>query len=1128
MKKTILLLLFCGLLAAHADFVYRSGTSFLTTGDLDGDGRSDLVLVDGLNATVRVGYQLSATNLTWAAARPLGLAEVTDINCGSVKSNAYDSIIATAPTLNRLNMYNAGSANTILSPEAIYMNGTGPYSLATLDIGGAGNTAQDDIVVITTLNGSSPHKMEYIRSQGTSFSTLGKVGIGSAWWHLNAIDYELGIEGLAVVDALSPGFLRIYDFSSGSYSNKASVSTFGLTQPHYVSFLLPSGEAHFVLWEKGSSTIRTTTLKNAGAIYSFSSLSDYVLPDPVDSIFLVQGDGTNRLAVVYSGGSSVGIFDHDGSGAPISLQTLVTLPGERFAGFLPLDTDNFMALSSGSGDLSGSITADQHHFAGGLFSSVGTVALPAPPPGGGAANVMTFVGEPLVDSAPQRLQLLRAGDWSTAVTLGVGVQATYETDRGWEQGLGDPTVGDLGSPATNAAYTLDNQFHRAISIHSFDAARGEEVAVIQISPDPGTYGTSVEVSLSATPASTLYYRLDASSGWSTYAAPFTIFADVDVQYYALSGAKNSIIRSAAYRFSDAPSDLDSDGDGIPDYVELANGLDPAESGLDSDGDGYSDLDELLAGSSPTNVAAIPLSSNRVERAAVYDQVLTPRAYDGIADTTKNSAIGTQVRLFSASGAQVGYAETTNLTIAVASTNPAAIFEAVALSLEPPFTTALTETRFDVDGTFSGNQYGIELLGIYLQPDPDAISVDYAYQGGVLATEASAWLAAAQDVYTNQVRTVQVADLSLTNTVAAMLVERKLANLLLDRGTLTNGWVSLFKGRPGDAAMQGLSSSDIQSLENIGSGSEPAYLVPSLVLSIFQEVPALAELLELTQDIYDLRSDYGSVSNNVGKYPLPVDVLRSFLYTGDVHSNYLAHASISPAEVSLAYAEATQTLAQVTARPVGSFTLLVRSNSFAYACPVLYTLGGTAKSLYVDSGNAFRFPLTFTLQPGAEVSVDAFTDPVWNLCPGTDPLEVISLALTAVPTATGIDADGNLLPDAYEEMFLVGSGGLATSDLDGDGWSDLQEYLDETDPDDATLHGVVIADLSPPVISLDSSDLLIDWPEAYAADFIFTVEYTEALNSDPFVADQELPIGDLGVTLDLAAGKSFYRVMIRLR
>lgn len=1126
MKKLTVALLFGGLLAAHADFVYQSGSSFFTTADLDGDGRSDLVLADGPSATVRVGYQLSAGNLTWAPLRSLGLDEVTDIACGTVQYTTHDSIIVTAPALNRLNIYEALSASAQLVPVAAYGNGTGPYSVTALDVGGAGNTAHDDLVIATTLNGNIPLRMEKIRSQGTSFSSYGQLEVYSAFRHMNVIDYAPGSEGLALIDSWSTGYLRVYDFSLGLFDHMDYVALTGMTQPSYVSFPRSSGDAHFVLWEQGSSTIRTTTLVGGGGSFSFSSPLTYGLSAPVDSIFLVQGGGTNRLAVVYSDGSSE-LFDHDGSGAPVSLQTFLPPAGESFSGFLPIDGNDFVMFSS-AGTNAAPLTVNQMHFSGGSFASVGSQSLSSTVIGNGRANVMTFVGEPFVDNMPQRLQLLRAGDWSTAVELvGANVTAQYETDGGWQQGLGNPQVGGLGAADPGAAYSLDNQFHSAISIHSFDAARGKEVLSIYVSPDPGTYGTSVEISFSGSIAGALYYRTDHSSAWTIYSTPFTLFADTDVQYYVRTASEVSIIRTASYRFSDPPSDLDSDGDGIPDYVEIANGLDPFESGLDGDGDGYSDLDELLAGSDPTNNLGIPATSNRFERSAVYDQILIPRPYDGVYNETTTSRVGTQFRLFSASGAQYAYAQTTNFLPGISVLRPV-LFEAIPLSLEPSFVAVVSDVNFETYRDPLNKHHGVELVGIYLQPTSGVTSVDYTYQGGNLAFEANAWLSTASDVYTNQTRAVQVADLGVTNMLASMLIERKLADLLLDRGTITNGWASLFKGRTSDGTMTGLSSSDLQSLEQQGSSAEAAYHLPTLIAFLQSAVTSQTGLLALTQDLYDIRSYYARFSSNAGKYPLPVDVLREFLYTGTMHSNYLAHAQITPAEVSSAFTEATQMLAQVSSRPTWNFTLEVRVDSFDADCPVLYTGGSVAKSLYTAEGRPFNFPATFTLQPGAQVSVEAFTDPEWNLCPGTDPLEVISLSLTAVPTASGSDADGNLIPDDYEEMFLVGSGGLATSDLDGDGYSDLQEYLDGTDPNNGASYGVSIVDLSPPIIWMQAGNLSIDWPANYADHFVFTVEYTEDLPGTPFADDQELPKGALDASLDLSASQRFFRVKMRLR
>src|ERR1035441_6319681 len=69
-----LMLLWClvlavGCFSSRAAFVYETASEFITSGDFDGDGRADVLVLDKLTGNARVGYQNANGALVWSAPR---------------------------------------------------------------------------------------------------------------------------------------------------------------------------------------------------------------------------------------------------------------------------------------------------------------------------------------------------------------------------------------------------------------------------------------------------------------------------------------------------------------------------------------------------------------------------------------------------------------------------------------------------------------------------------------------------------------------------------------------------------------------------------------------------------------------------------------------------------------------------------------------------------------------------------------------------------------------------------------------------------------------------------------------------------------------------------------------------
>jgi len=1092
-------------------FVYETSFEFQANADFDGDGRLDLILVDKSTGDYRIGYQLAPGTYTWIAARASGIANATGLGLGRINSLAYDSLAVTGSDANRINLVDATSTNAAGLPTSVFIPSIGPNQAVAIDIGGPTNTTLVDLYVTSLYNSTNPYHETLIRNNGgTNQTSLADNLILSERERGNAVLVHTNRAPLLSLFQrnVSPGidYLTLFDLSPGIASNLTSVATTRTPQPYeYVSaqFVSTNPFTQFLLYPPGGWYFYAYQVTQpAPGAYSLVWSNTFLFPDYMLQVFVLPATNGNRLLTINTNQTTATVFSFDGLTAPVVLQQFSAAAGEHFTGAGVLGNGGFMAYSAPVGQNTSS-KFKQWAWNGSAYTNTASGSLPLATAYTASGNVMQFQFEPFITNNPVLLRLNSAGDWTSGVTfsgLPGNISVRTETFLSATQGLANPSLTILGAAHPLAAFGLANQYSNMISLFSFTPPAGDKISDVTISPLPGLYQSSVQLQFTAaTPSDNIFFRVGPGN-WTTWSNGLyvPVFTNTVVQYYGQPSGGNpkSAVKFAAYSFTKGPSTLDSKGDGIPDYVKIALGL-PLTGSRDSDGDGYSDLEELIHGMNPLDASSVPTNFPHLDDQAVFDLLTTPAPWDGFANASSLCSTGAVLQALDFQGSLLGSGVMSNDWPALRVTN-------IIIVAEDRLVVAATDLHYPILTTNTDTKVGREMLGLVPLPALQFPTISNTFTYGNITNEAYNWIAAASNAYNHLPRAVVTNALTINNTLESLLFELKTAQLL---GARSNAWwtnITLFPFRSRDAGRTNPSQSMLLSLET-ATTNQPGYGLTAMYATISNQVEhagsaGIAALRAVVQDIY--RIDSLLNNTNPAMFVSPVDEIRYFLWNGTMDTNYLPWATTAPVFAS-ATSGGIAVLSAVSSRPTTNLLLNVRSDTLAGNCRLLDFYGGGATFSLLDaSGQPFGFPDNFQLIAGCVVQVSGYTDVTNPVC-GYPAIEVTSALLSSVPIAMDTDANGNLLLDSWEQKFFGGVG-LASPfvDSDHDGYSNLQEMLEGSDPRDPyDRPSVAPVNFAPPVLSLreiaGQVEIHFTWPAYYVNRFNYGVRHTSAVNL-PFV------------------------------
>lgn len=619
------LLLLAGLIAAPLPLwgyslppatyhVSESETELLTGADLDGDGSADLVLVDKASGAFRAAYMDGSGDLLWSDPRASGIESATALTAAPLSSATRDGFAVTGPYANRVNVIDAPSPLGIIAPRALFQDGgIGPTEVAALNLDVGSPLA--DLMAYTVFNSGGIHGWHFHANDGSSFPVIDVQATPTTQRRALRARLRNGSDltfPVALLDDGSTESFIVYE-PAGSY-NMADTAPLPASGYDWLSFGIES-ELFLLAYLPGGSELEVF-LVDPGNL-TLSAVGTFSLPANAQSLAPVELNGKDYLLLVHENGEALSLLEFDANDEPQELDTV-----EPTSGVFTLATglfDGRLGALSAEEPGAASSGAETFEWDGSDLNLYQTASLPSLAGTGSnssvPANILLFEGKPFIDNDAVVRMRLRQSDWTSNLQEGSlpgSIRFDAELFGGSGTGLQLQGTFNLGSadPAVDAGLT--SQIDPWASIFTFESALGSQVLTVQAIPAPGLYPQARQVTFESKPAGIdIYYRKSGTSNWSFFNGnplPW-IFEKTTYEFFAYDGAVFSPIVTATYTFTEAPDVLDSDEDLVPDFVEVANGLDPFVEGNDGeqgsyinsddfDGDGFSDLVELLAGTDP--------------------------------------------------------------------------------------------------------------------------------------------------------------------------------------------------------------------------------------------------------------------------------------------------------------------------------------------------------------------------------------------------------------------------------------------------------------------------------------------------------------------------------------------------
>ena len=309
------------------DFIYETPREFFGSGDFDGDGRTDLVIVDKESGKFRLGYQQGAGGFLWVDCRSSGIKGIAGFGIGKLLNPKLDGLVFASADANQVTLQDAASPTAPGKPLTVaFTAGLGPNTVVGLDIGGGGaDRPLNGLYVGSIFNSPDPCQATLLRNDGAEFAKLADFPLPGPAVRANRISLKTGQPGLLciLVTEESGSAFRAESFPAGKETLVASVAGLPAGCDYAVGNFRASPLREFIFYKPGDTKLLVRPVEEpAPGQFQLAQGATFDLGQPVLRVVTLDQSGGQKLLVIFGTGEKAGLMSFDGVKAPEPIQTI--------------------------------------------------------------------------------------------------------------------------------------------------------------------------------------------------------------------------------------------------------------------------------------------------------------------------------------------------------------------------------------------------------------------------------------------------------------------------------------------------------------------------------------------------------------------------------------------------------------------------------------------------------------------------------------------------------------------------------------------------------------------------------------------------------------------------------------